>query len=87
MPEVYLFSSKDTDKKKNEEKEREKREERAEERRKRAIRENMKKGDVTKHLYDVKIEKAKSEDIMVEIQVKEEKIYEDDNLICQDSPK
>ena len=46
----------------------------------------MKKGDVTKHLYDVKIEKAKSEDIMVEIQVKEEKIYEDDNLICQDSP-
>jgi len=135
---LRVRSSKDTDKKKNEEKEREKREERAEERRKRAIRENMNKGDVTNHLvaafvaflgrefeaeaeddrfrdlvdtaktalitaynlpeddsltiprkiediffrdvrYDVKIEKAKSEDIKVDIQAKEETMDEDDN--------
>ena len=47
---LFSFSSKDTDKKKNEEREKEKREERAEERRKRQIRENLKSKDVTKHM-------------------------------------
>merc|ERR1712110_462659 len=132
---LRVRSSKDTDKKKNEEREKEKREERAEERRKRQIRENLKSKDVTKHMvsafvaflgrefeaeeeddrfrdlvdtaktalitaynlpedeslavprkiediffrdvrYDIKIEKAKTENIKVE--VKEEKVDEDD---------
>jgi len=47
---LRVRSSKDTDKKKNEEREKEKREERAEERRKRQIRENLKSKDVTKHM-------------------------------------